>query len=110
LLTARSQWRVDAVLAALNAAVLLGATAMLPAGEAQPRALDPVGYLLLVGAALALAVRRRWPVGVAAAAVAAFILYYGRGYPSPVAAVVPAAVALYSAVSLGYRWHALTAL
>jgi signal transduction histidine kinase len=106
--TASPHW-VDGGLAAVNAVLLLVATPLLPA-DSQARRLDALGYLLLLGAALALAGRRRWPVGVAAVTVAAFVLYYGRGYPGPVAVVVPAAVALYTAVTLGYRWYAVTAM
>jgi hypothetical protein len=55
--------------------------------------LDGWGYLLMVVGALALLVRRRWPLGVLAVTVAVSLAYASRAYPEG-----PAAVAVYPAL------------
>src|SRR5690349_20045770 len=103
------EWGVDAFLAKVAAVGVLLAPRLPGAGSDAPHALDPFGYLLFLGAAVAVVWRRRRPVLVLAVTVAAFVLYHGLGYPGPVFAVVPAVFAIYTAVSLGHRWAGVAA-
>jgi signal transduction histidine kinase len=99
-----SQSWVDRALAIVTAVGAAIGTGVVPVTDSRPHPLDVVGYLLVVGAALGLLARRRWPAATAAGTVAAFVLYYASGYPGEIFAVVPAVIALYTAVSLGRRW------
>ncbi|GIJ52691.1 sensor histidine kinase [Virgisporangium aurantiacum] len=69
------------------------------------RALDVVGVLLLVTAALATAAAGRAPVPVLAVTTVALLAYQARGYPG-VASSLPVIVALYMAVRSRQRWAA----
>lgn len=97
----------DLVLVALLAGVaaLLTATAPREAGAEQP---DLLAYALVVGGAVALLGRRRWPVPVLAVTILAFAAYHLVGYPSnpPVLAI---AAAVHGAARAGYRSPALVA-
>jgi signal transduction histidine kinase len=75
------RWVGDGLLAVVLLLFGLGATRM--AARAQPLAtdLDAASCALIAVAALALVVRRRWPVAVLAVAAATTAAYLLRGYP-----------------------------
>jgi signal transduction histidine kinase len=77
-------WLADGLLAlAVGIANLLTAGVSNTAGIGRTpwRALDALGYLLLLLGPLALVFRRRWPLGVLAAAMAVSFAYSARTYP-----------------------------
>jgi signal transduction histidine kinase len=77
-------WLADGLLAlAVGTANLLTAGVSNTAGMGRTpwRALDALGYLLLLSGPLALVFRRRWPLGVLAVVQAASIAYSARTYP-----------------------------
>jgi two-component sensor histidine kinase len=87
---------VDGLLVLVVGAVqVLGAVAASGRIGVSPnwRPLDGWGYLLMIVGALALLVRRRWPLGVLAVTVAVSLAYASRAYPEG-----PAAVAVYPAL------------
>jgi signal transduction histidine kinase len=94
----RPDWR-DAALA-LGSAVFLVVSAS--RGKAGATSLDAFGYLLLVMAAVALALRRRAPVAVLTVVLACMLGYQLRDYPE-VQGVPVVLVAVYTAVRAGRR-------
>ncbi|HEY7487377.1 MAG TPA: sensor histidine kinase [Streptosporangiaceae bacterium] len=94
---------LDALLAVAAAATVLVGVALAPPGRT---ALDPVGYLLPLAGAVALAARRRRPVTVLCIAVACQLAYELRGYPGVIPAF-PVLIALYTAVESGRRLPAI---
>ncbi|WP_238015685.1 histidine kinase [Dactylosporangium sp. AC04546] len=93
------QWRRDAALAVAVALVALAG------GVAAPPArlpFDAGAALLLLGGALPLTLRARFPRPVLVVAAACLVGYLVAGYPG-VAPAVPAMVALYTVVRAGHR-------
>jgi signal transduction histidine kinase len=72
---------VDVAIAAGAALIQVGGTTLAARGQHDVRALDWLGYLLLVTAAAVLVVRRRWPVPVLAATLVATLSYTLLDYP-----------------------------
>ncbi|TDO48396.1 signal transduction histidine kinase [Kribbella sp. VKM Ac-2527] len=91
--------RQDLAVAA-GAVVLVLAGTLLQTPSRHP--LDLVGYLIPLSTALALVVRRVWPVPVLVVAAAGLLLYPLIGYPG-VTPAFPLLVALYTSVDAGYR-------
>lgn len=86
----------DAVLALGTAALVLADALLAPVGA------GAVGYLLLLGGSLSLALRRRAPRAVLLFVTACTIAYLLRTQPN-VIPVAPVLVAKYTAVSMGHR-------
>jgi signal transduction histidine kinase len=72
---------LDAAVALVIAAVGVAASARAGAWQSSARPLDPLGYALILGAALPLAVRRVWPLVALALTTAATSLYLIIGHP-----------------------------
>jgi signal transduction histidine kinase len=72
---------VDAAVTLVIAWVGVALSARAGAWQSSVRALDPLGYALILGAALPLAVRRVWPLVTLALTTAAISLYLVVGYP-----------------------------
>ena len=102
--TGRVRRRVGDILIA-GVLLLFGVSGTPFAAQSQPTAtrLDPLAYALIVLAAVALAVRRRWPVATLAVVCAATTAYLLLGYPyGPI--MVAFSVAVYTlAVALPLR-------
>lgn len=97
---------MDAALAGVMAALLVGGT-LLPGAPSGPAQVGVAGYLLLLGGAAALALRRAAPV-VALAVVAACMLGYGVLLQPETATSFPLLVTVFSAATAGRRaWAAL---
>jgi signal transduction histidine kinase len=88
----------------------IGVVAAPHLGTWQPtsRPLDALSYLLVVGAALPLAVRRTWPLATLIASAAATSAYLVIGYPfGPI--LLSLAVAVYTAAAWLPMWRATVA-
>ncbi|NES28519.1 sensor histidine kinase [Micromonospora terminaliae] len=75
----RGPWLLDGLVALALLAIGLAGTA--PAGLNQGVGIGPAAYPLVVVAALAVAVRRRWPLAALAVVTAASTAYLVLGYP-----------------------------
>jgi signal transduction histidine kinase len=85
----------------------IGITAAQHLGKWQPtaRPTDPLSYVLVVGAALPLAVRRIWPLATLILSAAATSAYMIIGYPwGPI--LLSLAIAVYTAAALLPAWRA----
>ena len=90
---------VDAGLAAVvAAAIAITISASEEAGAQEP---DALAYLLAVGIAALLLVRRRWPLAVFLFSVAMLVAYHALDYPA-IGLAVPLAPAMYSAAQAGH--------
>jgi signal transduction histidine kinase len=94
----------DAAIAIGLALIQLASAALVGRGIS---GLDPLAYVLLLGATLSLVARRRAPVAVLLVATACVLGYELRGYPGIVIGL-PVLVAVYTAVLAG-RWLAALA-
>lgn len=101
--------RGDVALAVVAGLVQVGGTALAARHQADVKALDVPGYLLLASGPAALIVRRRWPVAVLAVAFATTFCYLLLGYPGgPI--WVALIVAFGTALVLGHRIAAYVSL
>jgi signal transduction histidine kinase len=97
---------VDVMLAtAVVAAELIGATTLL-IGDGAGRALDPIGYLLIVANGAALALRNRHPSGVLLAVAVTALAYTLLDYPGPFYTIA-LVFAVWAAVAAGQRLMAI---
>jgi len=93
-----------AIAAAVLAVLLLATVAGQP--DADDRPLDALGYLFLIGFAVATYFRRQWPVPVLAVCTVGIFGYYVHGFP-PVGLELPLAVPIYTVATAG-RWQLAT--
>jgi signal transduction histidine kinase len=77
--------------------------------EGATRSPDVLAYLLGLGVAALLLLRRRWPMGVLVGSVGLLFVYYGLEYPG-FSAAVPLAAAAYSAAVAGHGLRAAAVL
>jgi signal transduction histidine kinase len=77
----RSPYVLDGLIAVMLGALCLAAFVTGERTAEQPREADALGALLIVGAAAALAFRRRWPLAVLVVTTGATVAVYVLGYP-----------------------------
>ncbi|KAB2347487.1 sensor histidine kinase [Actinomadura rudentiformis] len=96
----------DAVWAGATAVAMVLGTLAIPRSDGRDQALDLTGVALLVLPALAIAVRRRFPLVVALIGTSTTTAYYALDYPG-VFSPTPAIIGIYALVTAGARLSAL---
>lgn len=99
----------DAVFAVLFAVAVVAITRRLDLAEDEPRAVDALGYAVVVVACTSLAWRRCFPTAVLSVTTAALAIYIARSYPGGPAHLAPV-IAMYTVASCYERRRWVTAV